>query len=106
MNRVDPNALFSQARKLKDEMARAQEGLKDRMVEGKAGGGLVTIVANGNQEIEAVKIQKEAVDPDDVSLLEDLVLVAVKEALDKARKLSEEVMGRVTSGMGLPPGLF
>lgn len=106
MKGLDPNALFAQARKLKDEMARAQDDLKQRMVEGKAGGGLVTVTANGNQQVEAIRIQPAAVDKDDVSLLEDLVLLAVKDALEKARKLNEDVMGRLSSGMGLPPGMF
>lgn len=106
MKGFDPNQLFAQAKKMKDEMARVQDDLKERMVEGKASGGLVSAVANGNQEIVAVRIKPDAVDPDDLELLEDLILVAVKEALEKARAMNEEAMGQVTGGMGLPPGLI
>lgn len=106
MTRIDQNALFAQAKKLKDEMARAEADLKDRMVEGKAGGGAVSVVVNGRQEIQTVRIKPSAVDPSDLSMLEDLVLLAVKDGMEKAKKLNDDVMQRVTSGMGLPPGLI
>ncbi len=102
MKGLDPNALFSQAKKMKEEMARVQDDLKERRVEGRAGGGIVTVVANGNQEVEAVKIKPEAIDPSDPGLLEDLVLLAVKDALEKSRKLNEEAMKHVTGGLGIP----
>ena len=105
MKGLDPNALFAQAKKMKDEMARIQNDLKDRMVEGKATGGLVTVVANGNQDVVAVRIKPDAVDKSDLSLLEDLVLLAVKDAMEKAKKLNEEALSKVTGGMNVP-GLF
>jgi hypothetical protein len=105
MKGFDPNQLMAQAKKMKDEMARVQEQLKERMVEGKAGDGLVTVVCNGNQEVEAIRIKPAAVDPDDLEELEDLVLVAVREALQKSRVLSEAEMGKLTGGMNLP-GMF
>lgn len=105
MKGFDPNQLMAQAKKMKDEMARVQEQLKERMVEGKAGDGLVTVVCNGNQEVEAIRIKPAAVDPDDLEELEDLVLVAVREALQKSRALSEAEMGKLTGGMNLP-GMF
>lgn len=102
MKGYDPNALFSQAKKLKDEMARVQEDLKCRMVEGQCSGGLVTVVANGKQEIEAIRIRPDAVNPDDLEELEDLVLLAVKDALAKARELHDREMSKVTGGMNIP----
>ena len=101
----DPNALFSQAKKMKDDMARVQEDLKQRMVEGKAPEDLVSVVANGLQEVEAIRIKPAAVDPDDLEELEDLILVAVRQALDKARELHEAEMSKITGGMDLP-GMF
>ncbi|MAB90423.1 MAG: YbaB/EbfC family nucleoid-associated protein [Planctomycetes bacterium] len=101
----DPNALFSQAKKMKDDMARVQEDLKQRMVEGKAPEDLVSVVANGLQEVEAIRIKPAAVDPDDLEELEDLILVAVRQALDKARALHEAEMSKITGGMDLP-GMF
>jgi DNA-binding YbaB/EbfC family protein len=105
MKNFDPQSLMSQAKRMKEELARVQNDLKDRMVEGAAGGGLVTVVVNGVQEIQAIRIKKEAVDPDDVEMLEDLVTVAVKAALDKSKQLHESEMGRVTGGLGGLPGL-
>ncbi|MEE2712368.1 MAG: YbaB/EbfC family nucleoid-associated protein [Planctomycetota bacterium] len=101
----DPNALFSQAKKMKDDMARVKEDLKQRMVEGKAPEDLVSVVANGLQEVEAIRIKPAAVDPDDLEELEDLILVAVRQALDKARALHEAEMSKITGGMDLP-GMF
>jgi DNA-binding YbaB/EbfC family protein len=106
MKGFDPNALFQQARKMKEEMGRVQEDLAGRMVEGKAPGGAVRIVVNGNSEVQAVNIQPEAIDPDDSSFLEDLVMVAVKDALEKARHLHDEAMEKATGGMGGLPGLL
>jgi len=105
MKGFDPNALFSQAKKLKEDMARVSDDLKSRMVEGKAGDGLVTCVANGNQEVEAIRIKPDAIDPDDLEELEDLILVAVRNALEKARELHESEMSKITGGMDMP-GMF
>ena len=102
MKGFDPNALFNQAKKLKEQMAHVQDDLKERMVEGQAANGLVTVVANGNREIEAIRIKPDAVDPDDLEELEDLILVAVRDALSKANELHEREMGKVTGGMDLP----
>jgi len=99
---MDPNALMAQARKMREDMARIEQDLGERNVEGNAGDGLVTVVANGNQEVKAVRIKASAIDPDDPDLLEDLVLVAVRQALEKAKALHEEEMGKVTGGMDSP----
>lgn len=92
--------------KMQTGLAEVQKELEDATVEGAAGGGSVKVVMTGQQEIRSVKISKEAVDPEDVEMLEDLVLVAVKDALDKSRALSADKMGRLTAGLNLPPGLL
>ena len=97
--------LMSQMQKLQEEMEKTQEALGDEEITVTSGGGMVTVVATGSQEIRSIKIQPEAVDPDDVEMLEDLVLAAVTEALQKSQELAEERMGGLTGGLGLPPGL-
>lgn len=80
----------------------AQEALGDQTVEGTAGGGVVTVVANGHKVLQSVTIKPEAVDPDDVEMLQDLVLTAVNDALKKADELSQSQLGGLTKGMNLP----
>lgn len=92
--------------KMQTGLAEVQKELEEATVEGVSGGGSVRVVVTGQQEIRSVKISKDAVDPEDVEMLEDLVLVAVKDALDKSRAMSAEKMGRLTAGLNLPPGLF
>ena len=106
MSGFDPNALFAQAKKMKDDMARVEGELADRMVEGKATQGLVSVVINGMSEIQAVKINPEAVDLDDLSLLEDLILLAVKDGMEKAGAMKDAAMEGVTGGLGGMGGLF
>jgi DNA-binding YbaB/EbfC family protein len=97
--------LMAQVQKLQEEMAKTQAQLEHEEVSVTVGGGMVTVVATGDQKIKAVTIKKEVVDPDDVEMLQDLVLSAVNDALDKSRALQEERMGGLTGGLGLPPGL-
>ncbi len=97
--------LMSQMTKLQDEMERTQAELAQEELEVTAGGGMVTVIITGGKEIRSIKIKPEAVDPEDIEMLEDLVLAAVTEALDKADALAEERMGGLTGGLGLPPGL-
>lgn len=96
------NNMMRQMQKMQKQMAKAQEELKEEKVEGTAGGGMVTVVANGHKEILDVKIEEEAVDPDDVEMLQDTVLAAINEALKKADELTNERMGKFTKGMNLP----
>jgi DNA-binding YbaB/EbfC family protein len=91
--------------KMQADMAKMQTELAAIMVEGTAGGGAVTVVCNGNMEFKSVKIKKEAVDPEDVDTLEDLVLAAVKDAAQKAQALMQQRAGHLTAGMKLPPGM-
>jgi DNA-binding YbaB/EbfC family protein len=99
----DMSGLMKQAQKMQADLKRLQEDLKDRVLEGKAGGDAVTALVNGNQELLQIKIDPKVVDPDDVEDLEDLVVAAVRTAMDEAKKMSEEETGRITGGMG---GMF
>ncbi len=98
--------MMKQAQKMQAELARAQEELGARHVEATVGGGKVTVVATGAGDIVSIKIAKEVVDPEDVEFLEDLVLSGVTQAIAKGKELTQAEMGKLTSGMGLPPGLM
>ena len=98
----DMGNLMKQAQKMQGELKRLQEDLKDRIVEGKAGGDAVVAYANGNQELVQLKIDPDVVDTDDIEELEDLVVAAVRAALEESRKMYEEETGRITGGMNLP----
>jgi DNA-binding YbaB/EbfC family protein len=100
------NNLMKQAQKMQKEMQRVQEELEQKTVEASSGGGVITVTANGKKEIQKITIKPEAVDPEDVEMLEDLVLAAVNEALRKSEELINSEMGKVTGGMGGIPGLF
>jgi nucleoid-associated protein EbfC len=94
------NQLMKQAQKMQQELATAQAELAEAEVTGTAGGGLVTAVVSGSGEVKSIKIDPKAVDPDDVETLEDLVLAALHNASEAARKLTEEKMGPVAGGLG------
>lgn len=99
---MDMNKLMKQAQKMQEAMLKAQEDLASQTVEGSAGGGVVTVTATGGLEVTSVRIKPEAVDPDDIETLEDLVLAAVKDALGKANALAQSQMNSLTGGMKLP----
>lgn len=92
-------------KELQDRMAQVQGDLKNQEVEGTAGGGMVVARANGNQELTDLVINKDVVDPDDVEMLQDLVVAAVNNALEQAKSLNENEMSKVTGGIKIP-GLF
>jgi DNA-binding YbaB/EbfC family protein len=96
------SGLQKQMAQFQEQMAQTQEALGDETVSASVGGGIVTVVANGNQEIESITIDPEVVDPEDVDMLQDLVLAAVNEALEKAKALAEEKMGALTGGLNIP----
>lgn len=100
------NQMMKQVKKMQAEMMKAQEELGTKTVEGTAGGGVVTVTANGHKKVTDIVIKPEAVDPDDVEMLQDLVLAAINDALNKADELANQDMGKFASGMGLPPGLL
>jgi nucleoid-associated protein EbfC len=98
------NQMMKQVKKMQEQMMKAQEELASKTVEGTAGG-VVTVVANGQKKIVSIVIKPEAVDPEDVEMLQDLVLTAVNDALNQADELANKDMGKFTGGMKIP-GLF
>ena len=94
--------MMKQAQKLQSKMLKMQEELADRTVETSAGGGMVKVVANGRQQIVSIELEKEVVDPEDIEMLQDLVLAAVNDALGKAQEMVASEMGKLTGGFNLP----
>jgi nucleoid-associated protein EbfC len=99
------NQMLRQVQQMQAEMMKAQEQLKNEVVEASAGGGMVTVKVTGELELREVKIDPGAVDPDDVEMLQDLVLAAVNEALRSAQELAASKMGAATGGLGEAGGL-
>ena len=99
------NAMLKQAQKMQEDMANLQADLEQREFSGSAGGGMVEATVTGKHELVALKINPDAIDPDDAEMLEDFVMLAVNEAIAKATKTQEEEMGAITSGLNMP-GLF
>lgn len=97
--------LLKQVQGMQEKLATLQEKMGENIVEASAGGGMVTVMANGKQEILSVKIDRSVVDSEDIEMLEDLVAAAANEALRKAREMVAEEMGKLTGGMKIP-GLF
>jgi DNA-binding YbaB/EbfC family protein len=94
--------MMKQMQKMQKQMAEAQEELGEKKIEGSAGGGMVTVVVTGHKEVVDVIIKPEAVDPDDIEMLQDLVLAATNDALKKVEDLTNSTMGQFTKGMNLP----
>ncbi|MNJ45398.1 Nucleoid-associated protein [compost metagenome] len=99
------NQMMKQVKKMQEQMLKAQEELGEKTIDGSAGGGVVTVQVNGHKKVLSINIKPEAVDPDDVEMLQDLVLTAVNDALTKADELANNDMGKFTGGMKIP-GLF
>ncbi|PLT31963.1 YbaB/EbfC family nucleoid-associated protein [Bacillus sp. V5-8f] len=97
--------MMKQMQKMQKKMAEAQEQLGEKKIEGTAGGGMVTVIVTGHKEIVEVNIKPEVVDPDDIEMLQDLVLAATNDALKKADELTNQTMGQFTKGLNLP-GMF
>ncbi len=97
--------MMKQAQAMQQKMTRLQEELETREVEASAGGGMVTAVVNGKQQLLSLKVEKSVVDPEDVEMLQDLVLAAVNEAIKKSQDMMQAEMGKITGGMNIP-GLF
>jgi DNA-binding YbaB/EbfC family protein len=96
------NKLMKQAQKMQEQMAKTQAELEERTVEVSAGGGKVTVIANGAGEVLSIKIDKEIVDPNDVEFLEEVVLSGVKQAIEQGKALAQSEMTRITGGLGMP----
>jgi hypothetical protein len=98
----DLRGMLKQAQEMQARLAKLQEELAEKTVEASAGGGMVTVVANGRQEILSVRIEKEVVSPEEIDLLQDLVRAAVNEALSRSREMMAAEMAKITGGMNLP----
>ena len=94
--------MMKQAQQLQSKMMKLQEELADRTVESSSGGGMVKVTANGRQQVSSIQIEKEVVDPDDVEMLQDLILAAINDALAKAQEMVSSEMGKLTGGLNIP----
>jgi nucleoid-associated protein EbfC len=101
MNRQpDMRQIMKQAQQMQEQLAKTQAELAERRFEGSAGGGVVTAVVTGGPELVEVKISPDVVDPDDIEMLEDLVVAAVRQAMDEAVRVTNEELGGLTGGLG------
>jgi len=100
--------ILKQAQQFQAKMTKLQEELGEKTVEASAGGGMVTVIVNGRQELVSITIDPEVVDPGDTEMLQDLILAAVNEGLARAKEMVNEEMGKLTKSLNLPnlPGLF
>ena len=98
----DLGSIMKQAQKIQAQIAKMQEELSSRMVEASAGGGMITVVANGKQEVVSIRIEPEVIDASDREMLQDLVVAAVNEALRKSQEMVSEEMKKITGGLNIP----
>lgn len=94
--------MMKQAQQLQSKMLKLQEELADKTVETSSGGGMVKVVANGKQQLVSIQIEQEVVDPDDVEMLQDLILAAANDALAKAQEMATGEMNKLTGGLNIP----
>lgn len=94
--------MMKQAQKLQAQMLRLQEEMAEKTVEATAGGGMIKVIANGRQQILSIQIEKEVVDPDDVEMLQDLMIAAVNDALQKSQEMVSAEMNKLTGGLNIP----
>ena len=94
--------IMSQAKKIQDRLASVQEEMALKTIDGSAGGGMVTVTANGRQEIISLKIEPEVVNPEDIEMLQDLVQAAVNDALRKSQEMVQQEMSKITGGLKIP----
>jgi hypothetical protein len=94
--------MMKQAQQLQSKMLKLQEEMAEKTVEATAGGGMVKVVANGKQQVVSMQIEREVVDPDDVEMLQDLILAAVNDALSKSQEMVSEKMSQLTGGLNIP----
>jgi nucleoid-associated protein EbfC len=96
------NSMMKQAQNLQKKMMKTQAELATKTIEASAGGGMVKVIANGAQKIESIVMEKEVVDPEDIEMLQDLVLAAVNDALNKSQEMVSSEMGKLTGGLNIP----
>ena len=94
--------MMKQAQQLQSKMLKLQEEMADKTVETSSGGGMVKVVANGRQQILSIQIEQEVVDPDDVEMLQDLILAAINDALIKSQEIATQEMSKLTGGLNIP----
>ena len=99
------NQILQQAKKMQDQLVKLQAEMGDKTVEAQSGGGMVTCVVNGRQEVVSFKISPEVLEEKDSELLEDLIMAAVNEGLNRSREMVQEEMSKVTGGMQMPFGM-
>ena len=95
-------SMMKQAQKLQSKMLKLQEELAEKTVETTSGGGMVKVVANGRQQIVSIQIEEEVIDPDDVEMLQDLILAAINDALTKSQEMVSGEMSKLTGGINIP----
>ena len=105
MNNMNMQQVMQQARKMQEQLASAQDDLKDAEVSASAGGGMVKVTASGDGMLTSITIDPDALDPEDVELIQDTILAAVNEALASAQELADSKLGALTGGLNIP-GLF
>ena len=105
-NKAQMQNMLKKAKKMQEELQKKQEELKKQTVDVSVGGGAVSLTLNGEKQITALKIAKDAIDPEDPEMLEDLITTAVNEAGKKADEMVQKSMSQVTGGLGLPGGMF
>lgn len=105
-NKAQMQNMLKKAKKMQEELQKKQEELKKQTVDVSVGGGAVSLTMNGEKQITALKIAKDAIDPEDPEILEDLITTAVNEAGKKADEMVQKSMSQVTGGLGLPGGMF
>ena len=103
---MNPRQLQQMAQQIQRQMQKIQEELGEAQVEGSAGGGAITVMMNGHRELQGITISPEVVDPEDVEMLQDMLMAAINDATRKAQALSEERMGPLMGGMKGLPGMF
>ena len=94
--------MMKQAQKLQKKMLKTQAELATKTIEASSGGGMVKVIANGAQKIESIVLEKEVIDPEDVEMLQDLILAAVNDALNKSQEMVSSEMGKLTGGLNIP----
>ena len=97
----DMGKMMKQAQQLQSKMLKLQEEMADKTVETSSGGGMIKVVANGRQQVLSIQIEKEVVDPDDVEMLQDLILAAVNDALIKSQEMATQEMSKLTGGLNI-----
>ena len=96
------NNIMKQAKKMQEKIGKLQQELENKTIEAQAGGGMVRVVVNGKFEVVSLKIEKEVVNPEDIEMLQDLIVAAVNEGIRKSQEMASSEMSKITGGLGIP----